>query len=124
MDRIDLEKLASENAGTLPGDFVALTSRRLGIVAAASGVIYAIYVVLYLTVWTAQRHLVGLSAGLVGLVTSAGVAVYLLRGAREARRVAVIAATYEVLLALLLAASARYRYDFRSRLRRSPYSIS
>jgi hypothetical protein len=105
MQRVDLEKLASENTGTLPGDFVALTARRLGIAAIASGAIYAIYIVLYQTIWVDQRHAVALAAAAVGLIGSAAVAAYLLLGGLAARRAAVIGAAYEVVLALLLAVS-------------------
>jgi serine/threonine-protein kinase len=113
MAPINLSRLASQSAFTLPSDHVASTARRLGIAASLTAFIHLVYIVLYQTLWSAQAHAEGLVAALIGLCFSGAVALYLLTGDREARRVAAVGITYEILLTFTLAVSDASTLSFR-----------
>jgi eukaryotic-like serine/threonine-protein kinase len=105
MDRRELDRLAAESKLSLPEDHVALTGRRLGIAAALAGAIYSVYIVLYQTVWVAERNAVGTVSGIVGALAALGTAVYLFTGRRGARAVTAAGIGFELLLTLVLALS-------------------
>ncbi|HMI93459.1 MAG TPA: serine/threonine-protein kinase, partial [Polyangiales bacterium] len=92
-------------SGSLAGDHVASTARRLGLVAAATAALHVVYLILYRTEWAAESHLVGILTGLVGVAVSIAAAGYLLSGQRAASRVAIVAVGYEIVLSFVLAMS-------------------
>jgi serine/threonine-protein kinase len=98
--------------GSLPGDYVELTARRLGITAASAGAVHVVYLVLYRTVFVSQSHTTGMLAGVAGLVASAAVAGYLLRGPRTASRTVAVAVAYEIFLAFGLALAESASVDY------------
>jgi eukaryotic-like serine/threonine-protein kinase len=95
----------SSASESLPGDYVAFTARRAAIAAAGIGVLHLIYLVLYRTIWSAAANLIGLLAGIAGLLISVAAAAYLLSGQRPARHVAMTVAVYEFLLAFVISFS-------------------
>jgi serine/threonine-protein kinase len=112
-ERFDLPQLVRSAASeSLPGDYVELTTRRLGIAAAAAGALYAVYLVLYRTVWSAASHPVGSLSVAAGLVVSVAAASYLLTGRRPASRVAMLAVSYEIFLAFVLSLSESWSVNY------------
>jgi hypothetical protein len=105
MKRADLSRLVTASAESLPGDYVSLTARRLSIAAGITGAVYLVYLVLYLTLWSAAAHPVGQVAAIVGVVISLASVLYLSTGQRDRFRVTFVGAGYEVALALGLAIS-------------------
>ena len=104
--RSDLLQLVRSSASeSLPGEYVELTARRLGLVASAAGLLHLIYVVLYRTIWPAEANVVGVTGGIAGVVVSVAVAIYLLRGMRTAAQVTRVAIAYELFLTMSLALS-------------------
>jgi serine/threonine protein kinase len=99
------QALQASATESLPGDYVALTARRLGFTTAAAAALQTLYFVLYRTVFVASSNTVGLLSGVVGIVTSIAAAAYLLSGERPAARVTRVAVAYEIFVSFTLAMS-------------------
>jgi hypothetical protein len=112
-ERRSLQLVRSSASESLPGDFVEITARRLGIVAVVAAVLNIIYLVLYRTVWVAESNSVGMSAGIGGTLVSIATAAYVLRRPRPASQVAWVAVSYEVFFALMLAMSESWSVNYQ-----------
>lgn len=114
--RSPLVQLArSTSSESLPGEYVELTARRLGLTVGAAGALHVLYVVLYATVWSIESNVVGMIAGYAGVFVSAAVSFYVLQGPRTARQVTSVGIVYELFLSLSMALSESWatasRYD-------------
>ena len=98
---------------SLAPEAVALTARRLGIVAASAGLLYVVYIALYLTVWAQAADAVGMTTAYIGLACSGATAAYLLSGERATSKVVAVAIGYEAFTALCMTVSETWKVDYR-----------
>lgn len=112
--RLDLPKLVRESGEPYAPGSASLAGRRLGVAAAFVGGCYAIYTLLYRTLWIASATAIGTVLGSCGIAISAGVAAYLLSAQRSARQVTRVAVPCEIYVALSLALSESVALQYQS----------